>query len=203
MKCPVCNTENAGNSSKCIECGFDQLNPMFLNAIDANHWEENVLLPAIEEHNRKKENSIDGSLAEVLCQKPLFYLVEADIADISLIAEYDSKGTAIRRGKFVKAIKVYRIILKDFCNRNNWRIHFIMGKINEALDYHIIFLIQHKNDYQAWHFYKEPEKITINDREITRAKCKASPWRSMNEFTQIPKGKDLDAVFDNLYKAID
>lgn len=49
MKCPVCKTEYA-ESSFCPECGFDQLDTVFVNKDDAAAWIQNVVIPFREEY---------------------------------------------------------------------------------------------------------------------------------------------------------
>lgn len=49
MKCPVCKTECA-NNIYCPECGFDQLNTVFVNKDDADAWIQTVVDPFREEY---------------------------------------------------------------------------------------------------------------------------------------------------------
>lgn len=44
MKCPVCKTE-CNNSLYCPECGFDELQPIFINKGDADNWVETRIKP--------------------------------------------------------------------------------------------------------------------------------------------------------------
>lgn len=49
MKCPVCKTE-CGEQSVCLECGFGQLTPEFLNHADTEYWIQNVVWPHREQY---------------------------------------------------------------------------------------------------------------------------------------------------------
>lgn len=64
MKCPVCKTEYT-EASFCPECGFDQLDTVFLNKDDAAAWIRNVVVPFREEYWLRKKSQFtitDGVL---------------------------------------------------------------------------------------------------------------------------------------------
>ncbi len=55
MKCPVCKTE-CDNNTYCPECGFDQLNTVFVNKDDATTWNQTVVVPFREEYWLRKKS---------------------------------------------------------------------------------------------------------------------------------------------------
>ena len=61
MKCPVCKTECYSNSI-CMECGFDDLTPVFLSKEDGEEWYQNIVLPRrIEYWEALDDFEIDGT----------------------------------------------------------------------------------------------------------------------------------------------
>lgn len=199
MRCPVCKTENADDAVKCILCGFDDVDPLFLNESDAEYWRETVLQPAIEVYYSEKGTKSDENLSEIISKKPIKYLIEEDIDSISLEKQFDQKSTNIRKGEKVTSIFVFSIKLKHESKRESSRYHFVMQEINNAIPQYVIFIIQHGSECQAWHFSKEKEKIEIDGREINRTKCASTGWHTIEKFNREIEGKDLDEVFNNLY----
>lgn len=65
MKCPVCKTE-CGEQTVCPECGFDQLDPVFVNKDDAATWMQTVVVPFREEYwiQKKSEFIIRNGILE-------------------------------------------------------------------------------------------------------------------------------------------
>lgn len=57
--CPACKTSFNG-TEKCIECGFDDLNPIFLNRDEAKLWEKTVVLPYFERYCEKLNFKVRG-----------------------------------------------------------------------------------------------------------------------------------------------
>ena len=61
-KCPVCKNECADNSV-CLECGFDNINPVFLSKEDAATWVDEVVLPyRIRYWSLQKDFEISGKV---------------------------------------------------------------------------------------------------------------------------------------------
>ena len=55
QRCPVCQTYNNSSSSVCIECGFDEINKVFINKDEYELWLNEVVLPARQQ--REENNS--------------------------------------------------------------------------------------------------------------------------------------------------
>lgn len=63
MKCPVCKTE-CHDEHFCPECGFDQLNTVFVNKDDATSWIQTVVVPFRDEYWLRKKSlfEIEGTV---------------------------------------------------------------------------------------------------------------------------------------------
>lgn len=51
--CPVCKKAYTSTEHKCLECGFPDLNRVFINRQEAEHWYERTVLPYKQRYNRK------------------------------------------------------------------------------------------------------------------------------------------------------
>ena len=49
MKCPVCKTDCMGYQ-RCPDCGFDELNKVFINLEEALFWEQKEVIPYRNAH---------------------------------------------------------------------------------------------------------------------------------------------------------
>lgn len=45
MKCPVCNYKLEANGKVCNNCGFDDVNKVFINREEADLWQRNTVFP--------------------------------------------------------------------------------------------------------------------------------------------------------------
>ena len=53
--CPVCKKVYANTEHKCLECGFPDLNRVFINRQEAEHWYERSVIPYKQRYNRKNK----------------------------------------------------------------------------------------------------------------------------------------------------
>ena len=52
--CPVCGKVHTSTEFRCLRCGFQDLNKMFVNKDEAEHWREHVLRPYKKAYNNKE-----------------------------------------------------------------------------------------------------------------------------------------------------
>ena len=53
--CPVCKKAYTSSEQKCLECGFPDLNRVFINQQEAERWYEWVVVPYKQRYNRKEQ----------------------------------------------------------------------------------------------------------------------------------------------------
>lgn len=108
-KCPVCKTEYE-NADFCSECGFDQLNTVFINIDEADNWRKNVVEPYRHDYwLRMKYNSfkIEGTTLIRYIGDEKSVVVPFGITEIDA---YAFSGTACREITHIELPSTVHII---------------------------------------------------------------------------------------------
>lgn len=107
MKCPVCKTE-CGERVMCPECGFDDINPSFINKNEVDEWKKHVVFP----FRKKYWENLDQETRNQL-------IVEIELRD-DLSFEFGSKEfvshKVIRKGG--EYFHLYHSVRTDYENNS-------------------------------------------------------------------------------------
>lgn len=96
----------------------------------------------------------------------------------------------LAEGNKVKELEVFEIKLNSPLQDDD-----LLRQIDKSIPYHILFLLEYQNKYQAWIGYKEATQSGINAFKVNN--YYHTDWLNENELNLKLDGLNLDAVYEN------
>lgn len=98
-------------------------------------------------------------------------------------------------GKEVSEIHIFYIQLNKLLS-----VDKVFRQIDKVIPYHIIFVLEYENKYQAWIGYKEATLTGNNAFKVE--KYYHTEWKNKEDLTLSLEGLDLDKVYENFVRQI-
>lgn len=152
-----------------------------------------IRLPKTTEFNKKVDKQIFYKKLEVSTElKRIFIDQVKSIYWRNKIAE---KTMNLQPGKDVKEIQVFEIHLNVPTLDEK-----LLRQIDREIPYHILFLLEYQEKYQAWIGYKE--SIGSGNYAFKVHSYYHTPWVEAGELPIKLEGLDLDTVYENFVRQI-
>lgn len=152
-----------------------------------------IRLPKTTEFNKKVDKQIFYKKLEVSTElKRIFVDQVKSIYWRNKIAE---KTMNFQPGKDVKEIQVFEIHLNVPTLDEK-----LLRQIDREIPYHILFLLEYQEKYQAWIGYKE--SIGSGNHAFKINSYYHTPWVEAGELPIKLEGLDLDTVYENFVRQI-
>lgn len=103
--------------------------------------------------------------------------------------------TNLAAGKDVTELEVFEIRLNSPITDDN-----LLRQIDRQIPYHILFILEYENKYQAWIGYKEAAMSGNNAFKVSG--YYHTEWLEENKLTLNMEGLNLDAVYENYVRQI-
>ena len=103
--------------------------------------------------------------------------------------------TNLAAGKYVTELELFEIKLNSPLQDDS-----LLRQIDKSIPYHILFLLEYQNKYQAWIGYKEATQSGINAFKVSN--YYHTDWLNENELNLKLDGLNLDAVYENFVRQI-
>ncbi len=98
--------------------------------------------------------------------------------------------TNLAAGKYVTELEVFEIKLNSPLQDDS-----LLRQIDKSIPYHILFLLEYQDKYQAWIGYKEATQSGINAFKVNN--YYHTDWLKEDELSLKLDGLNLDAVYEN------
>lgn len=98
--------------------------------------------------------------------------------------------TNLARGNYVTELEVFEIRLNSMDLSEN-----LLRQIDKVIPYHILFLLEYQEKYQAWIGYKE---VTESGNRVFKVNSYYhTDWLAENELSLKLEGLNVDSVYEN------